>query len=242
MADKIGQEIFYDYRDDQNLKAQIAEKAVMWWQPLHFSDEFYNSIWTLYRPPQNKTMDQQLDEFYITPMADRHCERKDGRANIFQAGIPMHILKSFAEFWVQHPLLKIERKNYENCKLMKQNPNLCVSESVAVAEAYNKVAEQPFTKCPKESVGWVKCVDDNARNFFMCRDLQVEWEDCMKSHFNLKFPPYPKHPRRAEWNAGSEDPYRMRFKLRSRDMWADLSRHTGVGTVHPDSDIYADNF
>ena len=211
-------------------------------------------------------MESQLNTFYKTPMEDFEAKKADG---IFKFGIPYSLLHPMAEFWLQHPLLKPLRKEYENCKVEKQNPTLCIDEARELAETMNRVAEQPFAKCPKETVGWTKCLDDNARNYFICRDGQVEWERCMKTHFDMKFPPFPLHPRRKEWNAGSEDLYRMRFKLRGRDALADLSRHVGMGMsppppththplfhvantttttrhhtgmVHPETDLYAENF
>eukprot|EP01059_Diplonema_ambulator_P017135 TRINITY_DN2911_c3_g1_i1.p2 TRINITY_DN2911_c3_g1~~TRINITY_DN2911_c3_g1_i1.p2 ORF type:complete len:239 (+),score=41.22 TRINITY_DN2911_c3_g1_i1:149-865(+) len=237
--DKIGTDLYYDYRDDPTVTEQVRRQGVMAFSPLVFSDEDFNAVWAMYRPPYKVSMDDQLDKFYVTEMADRKAEHVDG---IFKTGVPFNILHALAEFWNQHPLLKPLRKTYENCKVMKQNPERCIDEAIAYAETLNRVAEQPFTKCPKQTVGWVKCLDDNARNYFFCRDLQVEWEACMKTHFDIKFPPFPLHPRRLEWNAGQTDPYRMRWKLSGRDTYTDLHRHLGLGLMHPETDFYADNF
>ncbi|KAJ9458083.1 hypothetical protein DIPPA_34842 [Diplonema papillatum] len=236
--DKIGTELFYDYREDPHLQEQLKQRAVLPVSVLRFSDEFFNPIWAMYRPPKT-SMDKQLDDFYLTPMNDRKAEKPDG---IFAGGIPYNVLHPLAEFWLQHPLVKPVRKNYENCKVMKQNGNLCIDEAILFGRTMNNVAEQPFTKCPKQTVGWVKCLDDNVRNYYICRDLQVEWESCMRVHFDIKFPPFPTHPRREEWNAGQTDPYRMRFKTKGRDFETDKLRHVGLGTIHPETDIVADNF
>ena len=171
-------------------------------------------------------MEDQLKSFHKTPVKDDTAENVNG---VFKGGVPYAVLHPLAEFWVQHPLLKPLRVAYENCKVEKQNPEKCLKESIVLARVMNRVAEQPFEKCPKETVGWTKCLEDNARNYYICRDLQVEWESCMKMHFDMKFPPFPLHPKRVEWNAGQVDEYRMRFKLRGRDSFADVHRHLGVG-------------
>eukprot|EP01061_Rhynchopus_euleeides_P027335 TRINITY_DN44483_c0_g1_i1.p1 TRINITY_DN44483_c0_g1~~TRINITY_DN44483_c0_g1_i1.p1 ORF type:complete len:239 (+),score=76.87 TRINITY_DN44483_c0_g1_i1:144-860(+) len=236
---KIGVEVFYDYRDDDLYHEQMSQRGVLPRGPIHFSDESFNSIWAMYRPTRGLSMEEQLKVFYKTPMEDAKAEKADG---IFKGGIPFGVLHPLAEFWVQHPLLKPLRMAYENCKIEKQNPNYCLNDGVAYAETMNRVAEQPFAKCPKETVGWTKCLDDNARNYYICRDLQVEWETCMKTHFDMKFPPFPLHPRRYEWNAEQSDEYRNRFKVKGRDAVGDLHRHVGLGITHPGHDLYADNF
>ena len=171
-------------------------------------------------------MKDQLDKWYKTPMSDKDGSKADG---IFKFGIPRNVLHAMAEFWLQHPVLKPLRKEFENCKIMKQNPSLCISEGVTYAQTMNKLAEQPFTKCPKQTVGWIKCLDDNAKNFCLCRDLEVEWNACMKTHFDIHIPPFPLNPRRLEWNAGETAKYRMRIKTAGRDSYADFQRHIGIG-------------
>lgn len=235
---KLGADCVYDYRDDPNIAKQNEVKGIFRWGRIRFGDEDFNPIWAMYRPPASKAMGDQLNGFYRTPMPDREAKKSDG---IFSGGIPYNILAPFAEFWLQHPLLKPLRRTYENCKVEKQNPQWCVLEAAEYVQTMNRIAEQPFAKCPKASVAWVKCLDDNMKNYHFCRDLQVEWEACMQEHFDLKLPPFPKNPQRLEWNGGQDAPYRNRFKCGARDMDGDLFRHVGLGTVHPETDRFHEN-
>lgn len=235
--EKLGADLVYDYRDDTTLSEQNRLYGVFRWGTIRFPDEDFNPLWAMYRPPTTP-MAQQLANWYRTPMPDQYAKNADG---LFRAGIPYIVFAPMTEFWLQHPLLKPLRKDWENCKVMQQSPWLCIEQACEYLQTCNRVAEQPFQKCPKASVAWIKCLDDNSKNFFFCRDLQVEWEACMSEHFNIKLPPFPKDPRRLEWNAGQDAPYRMRFKRGTRDHEMDWMKQLGMGTVHPEWDMFHEN-